>query len=99
MLLKKLAYPSRLSNMVYRFGYAVPEISMITSVVEEWIFKNHHPKMSGVEWSENLLNPANLQLYVDAVRDKGSVLTNCFGFIDGTVRPICRPGAGCAKAV
>lgn len=27
-----------------------------------------------------------------AVHDKGGALNNCFGFIDGTVRPICRPG-------
>lgn len=85
MLLKKLTYPSRLSDMVYRFGRAVPEISMITNVVEEWIFENHHQKIT--EWNENLLNPANLQLYADAVKDKGAVLTNCFGFIDGTCRP------------
>ena len=28
----------------------------------------------------------------DAVAVKGAALNNCFGFIDGTVRPICRPG-------
>ena len=32
-----------------------------------------------------------LQTYADAIRMKGSALPNCFGFIDGTVRPICRP--------
>ena len=25
-------------------------------------------------------------------RECGAPLENCFGFIDGTVRPICRPG-------
>ena len=30
--------------------------------------------------------------YVDAVFAKGAALDNCFGFVDGTVRPICRPG-------
>ena len=28
--------------------------------------------------------------YADAVHSKGAVLDNCFGFIDGTVRPISR---------
>ena len=37
-------------------------------------------------------NRAQLQLYADAVSLKGAALNNCFGFIDGTVRPICRPG-------
>jgi len=30
-------------------------------------------------------------MYARAIRQKGSPLPNCFGFIDGTVRPICRP--------
>ena len=32
-----------------------------------------------------------LQKYADTVHQTGAPLTNCFGFIDGTVRPICRP--------
>ena len=30
--------------------------------------------------------------FSDAVAAKGAALHDCFGFIDGTVRPICRPG-------
>ena len=37
------------------------------------------------------LSPAALQEYSQAIKRKGSPLTNCFGFIDGTDRPICRP--------
>ena len=33
-----------------------------------------------------------LQEYADVIQAKGASLNNCFGFIDGTVRPICRPG-------
>ena len=44
------------------------------------------------EWNDTLLNPVKLEQYADAVTAKGSPLTNCFGFIDGTVRPISRPG-------
>ena len=38
------------------------------------------------------LSPANLQSFSNAVHQKGAPLNNCWGFIDGTVRPICRPG-------
>ena len=31
-------------------------------------------------------------LYADAVHQSGAALDNCWGFIDGTVRPVCRPG-------
>jgi len=29
--------------------------------------------------------------YADAIAEQGAPLDNCFGFIDGTVRPISRP--------
>ena len=38
------------------------------------------------------LSPHNLQIYANAIHDKGGALDNCWGFIDGTVRPISRPG-------
>ena len=33
-----------------------------------------------------------LQEYADVIHAEGAALNNCFGFIDGTVRPISRPG-------
>ena len=33
-----------------------------------------------------------LKKYADTVTSKGAPLYNCFGFIDGTVRPVCWPG-------
>ena len=33
-----------------------------------------------------------LQEYADVIQAKGAPLNNCFGFIDGTVTPISRPG-------
>ena len=37
------------------------------------------------------LAPENLQVYADAIYNKGAALDTCCGFIDGSVRPICRP--------
>lgn len=39
-----------------------------------------------------LLDPVMLEEYANVINIKGSPLENCFGFIDGTVRPIWRPG-------
>ena len=39
-----------------------------------------------------MLNPAALQIYSNAIGDRGATLHNCFGFVDGTVRPVYRPG-------
>ena len=38
-----------------------------------------------------MLNPPTLEMYARLVHDKGAALQNCFGFVDGTVRPIARP--------
>ena len=38
------------------------------------------------------MSPNLLQTYSVAIHDKGAALDNCFGFVDGTVRPISKPG-------
>jgi hypothetical protein len=42
--------------------------------------------------NQNWLSPNNLEIFADAIHRKGAPLLNCWGFIDGTVRPITRPG-------
>ena len=37
------------------------------------------------------LSPEKLAIYARAVHEHGAILNNCWGFVDGTVRPICRP--------
>lgn len=45
-----------------------------------------------LQWNHQLLSQANLERFAEVVHRKGSPLDNCFGFVDGTVRPVCRPG-------
>ena len=54
ILLKRLAYPCRFSDVIYRFGRAVPELSMIYSTVDDWVYQHHHQKIT--QWNERLLN-------------------------------------------
>ena len=65
------------------------ELSMITNNVMDYIYDVHRHRLT--EWNKDILNPGLLQMYADAVAQKGAALPNCFGFINGTVRPICRP--------
>lgn len=53
------------------------------------IFNNHSHRIS--QWNRIVLSSPLLQEYADAIHAKGSPLENCFGFIDGTVRPLARP--------
>ena len=86
----RFAYPCRLSDMIARFGRPVPVISMITKEVMNFIYNNHQQRLT--QWNQFLLSPASLQEYANAIHRAGAALDNCFGFIDGTVRAISRPG-------
>lgn len=89
MVLRRFAYPCRYSDLVPQFGRPIPELSMITNTVVDFIYRRHGEKITS--WNHELLSPGSLRVYADAVHRKGAALENCFGFIDGTVRQICRP--------
>ena len=72
--------------MIPIFGRSVPELSMISNKVVACMYTTHGHKIT--HWKHDLLNPAALNQYADAISNKGAALENCFGFIDGTVRPI-----------
>ena len=90
MLLKRLAYPCRYSDMIARFAGPVPVLCMIMNKVFDFIFDMHGHRI--MEWNNTVLNSRSLEIYCNAIAAKGAALENCFGFVDGTVRPICRPG-------
>ena len=89
ILLKRLAYPCRYSDMIQYFGRPVPELCMIANTMPDWIFDNHGHR---IYWNDNILNAQALEVYAEAIHMKGAPLANCFGFVDGTARPISRPG-------
>ena len=90
ILLRRYAYPIRLGDMVPIFGRSVPQLSMIATKLSDMIYNTYSHKLTNLQ--QPWLAPACLQSYADAVHQAGAPLTNCWGFIDGTVRSICRPG-------
>ena len=88
ILLKRLAYPCRYTDMVGRFGRNPTELCLIFNNVLDKIYDTHHRLNS---WNQPFLQPAELHRFARSIYDKGAPLDNCFGFIDATVRPICRP--------
>ena len=89
LLLKRLAYPCRYFDLIYRFARPVPELCMIYNVVLDWIYITHGHRLTS--WNQLFLTPAWLEQYARAIHQMGCPLANCLGFIDGTVRPISRP--------
>ena len=90
MLLKRLSYPCRYADMVPRLGRPIPVLGMVTNQVLDFIYDTHGRRI--LQWNYDLLNPSSLEQYTYSVSRKGFPLDNCFGFVDGTVRPISWPG-------
>ena len=90
MLLRWLSYPCRYGDMIHRFAKPVPVISMVTNNLIDYIYDVHGQRLT--LWNPEILDPDHLEMYVAAITARGSPLHNCLGFIDGTVRPIARPG-------
>ena len=89
-LLRRLAYPCRYSDMMARFGRPAPVLSMRKDEVLDFIYTNHSHRI--LQWNPAILQPVTLKEHANAIQIKGSAIDNCFGVIDGTVRPISRPG-------
>ena len=89
MLLKRLSYPCRYTDMVPRFGRNPTELCLIFNRIVDFIYEHHHHRLQS--WDKFFLQPDQLHSYAQAVHQQGADLSNCFGFIDGTVRGIGRP--------
>jgi len=63
---------------------------MINNYMIDYIYQSHSRRI--LEWNDSILDPYLLERYSRAITAKGSPLDNRFGFIDGTVRPISKPG-------
>lgn len=63
---------------------------MIRGTATDHIYTIHGHRIT--EYKHCILDPILLQVYGNAAFAKGAALDNCFGFVNGTVRPICRPG-------
>ena len=90
ILLKRFAYPTRLGDMVHMFGRPVPQISMVATDMTDFMYGMYGHKLTNL--NQPWLAPDKLEQYAQAIHDVGAPLTNCWAFVDGTVRPICRPG-------
>ena len=89
ILLRRLAYPNRLCDLVPMFGRHKTELSVIVNVMLNEIYKKHCHRVRDVRqtWM-------NHEAYAEAIHMKGAALRNCWGFLDGTQGRVCRPHKG-----
>lgn len=89
VLLKRFAYPCRFADMVARFGRPVPQLCMITNRMMDYLFDEYSHLLADL--NQPWLSRDRLRHFAATIYDKGAPLENCWGFIDGTVRPLCKP--------
>ena len=89
ILLRRLAYPNRLEDLTDMFSRPVYELSYIFNEVLNMIlvYENHAHLVSNFD--QRWLSHVNLDTFASAISNRGAPLSHCWGFIDGTHRPIC----------
>ena len=89
VVLRRLAYPNRLGDLDTVFGRSPTSLSIIFNVSCNFIvttWRRHLEDFIQAPFFDRAL----LLRYTHAV-GRVCPLQTCFGFIDGTVRPVCRP--------
>ena len=89
ILLRRFAYPNRLKDISGIFGRSPEELSILVNTLLDYIYDEFRHLLSTLD--QKWLDGEHLQEYAAAVRRRGVPLQNVFGFIDGTLRAMCRP--------
>ena len=88
ILLRRLAFPARFIDLEMEFRHN----SGATSQINNHMLQTTWEKWSAImDFHPALKKPEVLQRFAAKITGKGSPLSCCFGFIDGTERQICRP--------
>ena len=85
----RLASANDKFDLCARYNWSQSSISKIFNEVII-LLDNHWSHLLHFD-SDHLLSPANLKRYADAVYETGAPLQGVWGFIDCTIRPMCRP--------
>ena len=87
----RLGKKSDHGDLIKDYGRPVPyKLYFAFMWVTDFIYETHQHLVTSLD--QPWLLPQYLRTFADAIHQKGGALTNCWGFVDGTVRPICRPG-------
>jgi hypothetical protein len=86
-----MSFPSTLHSISDFCGYSPTIISMVFNAVV-----NHVSDFMAdrIHFDRNYLTKDSILRCANAIHEKGSPLIGCWGFIDGTVRPVSRPVVG-----
>ena len=97
--LGRLAYTCRYGDIVHCFARPVIDemyekfANCLTSMDQPWLLREslrlYENRLTSMD--QPWLLRESLRMYADTIHAKSAALDNCWGFVDGTVRAICRP--------
>ena len=90
VVLRRLCYPNRLGDLCEEFGRSKGVLSLIFNVTLVWIYQQWGGLMEN-PFQRPFLSNWRLHEYRTAIHRRTGIDLKIVGFIDGTVRPICRP--------
>ncbi len=87
ILLRRLCYPGRLFDLAPYFGCSIPNCSLIFNNMLADVTHRFSYLLNDVRqpWMDH-------ELYAHKITEKGAVVNNIWGFVDGTLQHVCRPG-------
>ncbi|XP_030841272.1 uncharacterized protein LOC593936 isoform X1 [Strongylocentrotus purpuratus] len=88
--LQRYANPCRYGDLVKVYRHPVPLLCLAFNWMTKFIYDTHKHRLTTLD--QPWLAPQQLRIYADVIHQKGAPLKNCWGFVDVTVRAICKPG-------
>lgn len=89
IVLNRLTYPSRFSQLQEFFHRPKKECNLFFLLGIDHLYQNFHTRIT--DWNQPWLTQDAIYTYCAAIHAAGSPLQNCWGFVDGTVREMCKP--------
>ena len=90
ILLRRLCYPNHLSGLCGEFGRLKSSLLKISDGMLLWVW-NRWGNLLTQPFQQPFFTADRVEEYVEAISRVTNVNLFIWGFIDGTVRPICRP--------
>lgn len=90
IVLRRLAYPCRYLDLEAFFSRPRRELCHFFKTGVAFIYDRFGARLTDLQ--QPWLQLEKLLEYCEAIRAKGAPLDMCWGFIDGTVRKMCKPG-------
>ncbi len=87
MMSMKYAFPTRLGQLIPFFGFSTSKSSRLIAALRLFLYSEYAHLLSAAP----IISQDDIARFCAGIHRKTN-FPICFGFIDGTIRPVCKPG-------